>query len=125
MDLLMCPHCGTRVVPTKEGMCPSCRQSFQDAHVASRAYKRGSSSQEFPYSVSHSGLAWFALGAAQLISGLGCLAIPLVGLYGVVSGIALNDIVRVLWSLLGTPVAFMLEFAAFVVFARVAELERR
>ncbi len=30
MELLTCPNCGIRVVPTKEGTCPSCRHSVQD-----------------------------------------------------------------------------------------------
>jgi hypothetical protein len=88
-------------------------------------YKLGAPSQSLLHSIIYSGLAWFALGLAQVISGLGCLVTPFVGLYGVFWGIVLEDIELILYSLLGTPVAFVFQFATFVLFARVAELERR
>ena len=107
------------------------RRAENDSHVSParavtpKAYRLGASSQDFLHSVSYSGLAWFALGVAQLVSGLGCLAIPLAALYGVFSGIVLDDIALILYSVIGTPVAFVLQFAIFVVFTRVAELKRR
>ena len=30
MELLTCPNCGIRVVPSKDGSCPSCRRAFQN-----------------------------------------------------------------------------------------------
>jgi hypothetical protein len=35
MDLIVCPHCGTRVVPTTTGQCPACLKGLDDgSHVA-------------------------------------------------------------------------------------------
>ena len=89
-----------------------------------KAYKLDSSSGDFLHSITYSSLAWFTLGIAQIISGIGCLAILLFGAYEIFLGMVNTDIVLILSSAIGTPVAFVLQFAVFLVFARVAELER-
>lgn len=68
-------------------------------------------------------LAAVSLAIAEILSALDCLAIVLLGLFGFIVGCVRGDIVLILSSLIGTPVAFMLQFAVLVVFARVADLE--
>jgi hypothetical protein len=93
--------------------------------VTPRKYTLGDSSRDVLHSVIYSALAWFALGVAKVVSGIGCIVIPFVGLYWLLWAIILQDLLLILCSALGTPVAFVLQFATFVLFARVAELERR
>jgi len=33
MGMILCPHCGTRIFPSADGTCPSCRKKACDAAV--------------------------------------------------------------------------------------------
>ena len=92
--------------------------------VMPKADRPGASSEGCLHYIVYSDLAWFALVVAQLISGVGCLAVVLFGIYELFRGLLLADIVLIISSAVGTPVAFVLQLAVFVAFARVAELER-
>ena len=70
-------------------------------------------------------LATVALAAAKIISAIGCFLILGSGLYHALVGYFRGEIVIVLFSLVGAVVAFLFQFAMFVVFARVADFERR
>ena len=76
-----------------------------------------------PYlrNLTHCRLAAMALLVAELITLIGCVLIPCVGLYVLGSGLVAGDVATILYAAIVTPVAFMLEFAMFVIFARVAE----
>ena len=76
-----------------------------------------------PLRLAWSGLARFSLAFAQLVSALGCAAVLIFGVYGIYFGSITNAPAIVWCSLIGTPVAFILQFATFVVFVRVAGLK--
>ena len=81
----------------------------------------GDSSLDFIATLASGRWATVALIVAEIFSALGCLALILFGLLGVFVGFAQGNIVVSLWSLLGTPVALILQFAMLVVFARAVE----
>jgi len=38
MDLETCPHCNSAVLPTRDGMCPNCKRSFDDPVLQQSAH---------------------------------------------------------------------------------------
>ena len=76
-------------------------------------------------SLAYSGFASFSLWLALIISAIGCVAILVFGLYECYLAGAAIDRVRMWCWLVGTPVAFVLQFAVFVVFARAVKTKAR
>ena len=67
-------------------------------------------------------LATVSLAIAEILSALDCLAIVVLGVYGCFVSYGRGDMLLALACLFGTPVAFMIQFAVLVVFARVKNL---
>ena len=88
--------------------------------VIPKGYKLGPRARE---GWTYGRLATVSLVVAKVSSFLGCLAILLIGFCEFCVGYASGDIMLVLLSLVGTPMAFMLQFAMLVVFLRVADLK--
>lgn len=49
MELQVCPHCGVCVIPSNDGICPSCRKSVSDAGAPSVPKSPGQLPVENPY----------------------------------------------------------------------------
>jgi len=70
-----------------------------------------------------SNLARFSLVFAQVVSVLSCIAILVLGIFQLCVGIEKEHGVLILSALVGTPVAFLYQFALLVVFVRATKVK--
>ena len=68
-----------------------------------------------------SNLARFSLVFAQVVSVLSCIAILVFGIFQLCVGIEEGHEILILSALVGTPVAFLYQFAMLVVFSRATK----
>ncbi|NQU25436.1 MAG: hypothetical protein HQ567_29475 [Candidatus Nealsonbacteria bacterium] len=111
-----------RVVPQSGGE----EDSLRAKSTRPKQYKLGASRRSdldsYLRNLARCRLAAMALLLAEIVTAIGCILIPCAGLYVLGSGLVAGDVATILYAAIVTPVAFMLEFAMLVVFARVAEM---
>ncbi|MHC4176541.1 MAG: hypothetical protein ACYSWU_03490 [Planctomycetota bacterium] len=93
--------------------------AFRATFAVPQRYKRPAS---WATHLARSKFATLMLLLAEVITGTVCIGILSFGVVILCNGLIAGDTVKTLCALFGTPVAFTLQFATFVVFARVAEL---
>jgi hypothetical protein len=104
------------------------REDEQDAHipaVVEKSHALHRSSGSLRSTLLKSKFAWFCLEIAQIVAAINCLAILCGGAYGLFTGIVDDNPWMILASFIGTPIAFILQLAMFIVFAKVSELLRK
>ena len=105
---------------------PEQHKPVQPASVVEpKGYRLSASSSDFWHSVYFSPLAWFSLIVGQIVSAIGCLVTIGYGFYLTVACAVVGVTEPLLLAIVLMPVAFLLQFASFVVFGRVSELESR
>ena len=102
--MAFCPECRSEMSATVVE-CPSCHYSFPKLLKPIQG------------SLAWSPLATAALTAGKVLTGFGCFVLVFAAIAALLRG-------ELAEALIGFPIAFLMCFANFVVFARVSEMER-